>query len=45
MTAHPTSPIYDQLVEEQGDVLTETRKLAEQTQEQASQVLDWTADA
>ncbi|WP_181160285.1 MULTISPECIES: hypothetical protein [Streptomyces] len=37
----PGSPIYDQLVEEQGDVLNEARELAEQTRETADQVLDW----
>lgn len=36
---HP--PIYDRLVKERGDVLAETRQVAEQTQAQARQALDW----
>lgn len=38
---HP--PIYDRLVKERGDVLAETRKVAEQTRSQARQALDWSA--
>ncbi|MDQ0791557.1 hypothetical protein [Streptomyces sp. B1I3] len=38
---HP--PIYDRLVKERGDVLAETRKVAEQTQAQARQALDWSS--
>ncbi|MGW0563313.1 hypothetical protein ACWDZ4_22575 [Streptomyces sp. NPDC003016] len=36
-------PIYGQLVRERGDVLAETRKVAEQTRLQARQALDWSA--
>ncbi|NEB77428.1 hypothetical protein G3I40_19720 [Streptomyces sp. SID14478] len=36
---HP--PIYDQLVQEHGDLLTETRKAAEQAQAEAKRALDW----
>ncbi|MFD7781265.1 hypothetical protein [Streptomyces sp. NPDC059753] len=39
ISEHP--PIYERLVRERGDVLTETRKVAEQTQRQARQELDW----
>ncbi|MFI5998090.1 hypothetical protein ACIBAC_40300 [Streptomyces sp. NPDC051362] len=39
ISEHP--PIYDRLVKERGDVLAETRKVAEQTQAQARQALDW----
>ena len=38
---HP--PIYGRLVKERGDVLTETRKVAEQMLRQAQQALDWSA--
>lgn len=38
-TSHP--PIYQRLVRERGDVLTETRTVAEQTQHEARQALDW----
>jgi hypothetical protein len=41
ISEHP--PIYDRLVRERGDVLAETRKVAEQTQAQARQDLDWSA--
>ncbi|MET9514701.1 hypothetical protein [Streptomyces sp. NPDC002994] len=44
MIARPTSPgspIYDQLVMEHGDVLTEARKLADLTHQQADRVLTW----
>ncbi|MFF1520460.1 hypothetical protein [Streptomyces sp. NPDC058305] len=41
ISEHP--PIYDRLVKERGDVLAETRKVAEQTQAQARQALDWSA--
>ncbi|MEV3993726.1 hypothetical protein AB0J57_33035 [Streptomyces sp. NPDC049837] len=37
----PGSPIYDQLVEEHGDVLNEARRLAEQTHREAERVLAW----
>ncbi|MEV0113377.1 hypothetical protein AB0H77_09035 [Streptomyces sp. NPDC050844] len=36
---HP--PIYEDLIRERGDVLTETREVAEQAQRQARQALDW----
>ncbi|MDN3297902.1 hypothetical protein QWM81_28455 [Streptomyces ficellus] len=39
--AQPGSPIYDQLVQEHGDVLNEARKLAELTHRQADRVLHW----
>ncbi|MFF9867493.1 MULTISPECIES: hypothetical protein [unclassified Streptomyces] len=35
------SPIYDQLVEEHGDVLNEARKLADLTHRQADRMLRW----
>ncbi|MFD9404961.1 hypothetical protein ACFWA4_39865 [Streptomyces sp. NPDC060011] len=41
ISEHP--PIYDRLVKERGDVLAETRNVAEQTQAQARQALDWSA--
>ncbi|MBT2492848.1 hypothetical protein J7E96_30930 [Streptomyces sp. ISL-96] len=44
MIARPTSPgspIYDQLVMEHGDVLTEARRLADLTHQQADRVLTW----
>ncbi|MFE9534680.1 hypothetical protein [Streptomyces sp. NPDC006691] len=37
--SHP--PIYERLVRERGDVLAETRTVAEQTQHEARQALDW----
>ncbi|WP_198944068.1 hypothetical protein [Streptomyces sp. CB03234] len=37
----PGSPIYDQLVQEHGDVLNEARKLAERTHQEAERVLAW----
>lgn len=37
------SPIYDRLVRERGDVLAETREVAEQAQIQAKQALDWSS--
>ncbi|WP_175500022.1 MULTISPECIES: hypothetical protein [unclassified Streptomyces] len=41
-TAHGSgSPIYDQVVEELGDVLNEVRALAERTHEQADDALSW----
>lgn len=36
---HP--PIYDRLVRERGDVLAETRRVAEHTRAQVQQALDW----
>ncbi|MET9803877.1 hypothetical protein [Streptomyces sp. NPDC006368] len=38
---HPGSPIYDQLVEEHGDVLVEVRELADRTRRQADRLLHW----
>lgn len=35
------APIYASLVQEHGDVVTETRRLAEQAERQASEVLDF----
>jgi len=35
------SPIYSRLVKERGDVLTETRDVAERTQRQTREALDW----
>jgi hypothetical protein len=39
ISEHP--PIYDRLVKERGDVLAETRRVAEQAQLHAQQALDW----
>ncbi|MFJ8871670.1 hypothetical protein ACIRD6_38800 [Streptomyces sp. NPDC102473] len=39
ISEHP--PIYDRLVRERGDVLAETRKVAEEARAQAQQALDW----
>ncbi|MFE2373255.1 hypothetical protein [Streptomyces sp. NPDC059398] len=39
----PGSPIYDQLVQEQGDVLAEARKLAEEALQQADPKQYWEA--
>ncbi|MFF3313807.1 hypothetical protein [Streptomyces sp. NPDC002952] len=36
-------PIYESLVRERGDVLAETRKVAEQTRAHARRALDWSA--
>lgn len=45
MTSMPDSsdslPIYDGLIAQHGDVLSEAHKAAEATQEQADQALDW----
>ncbi|MFI5801353.1 hypothetical protein [Streptomyces sp. NPDC051561] len=35
------TPIYDLLVQELGDALTESRIAAQQTQDEAQQALDW----
>ncbi|MGW1373244.1 hypothetical protein ACWD6P_03060 [Streptomyces sp. NPDC002446] len=35
------TPIYEELVEEHGDILAETREAAERSQLKASQALDW----
>ncbi|MCZ1012501.1 hypothetical protein O1L68_43190 [Streptomyces lydicus] len=43
-TSTPTSsptPIYEELVEEHGDILAEAREAAERSQQTASQALDW----
>ncbi|MEV5279451.1 MULTISPECIES: hypothetical protein [unclassified Streptomyces] len=37
--SHP--PIYQRLVRERGDVVAETRTVAEQAQHEARQALDW----
>ncbi|WP_328320601.1 hypothetical protein [Streptomyces sp. NBC_00388] len=37
----PGSPIYDQLVQEQGDVLAEARKLAEEALQKADPAQYW----
>ncbi|WP_327258170.1 hypothetical protein [Streptomyces sp. NBC_01244] len=37
------SPIYNRLIQERGDVLAETRAVAEQVLRQAQQALDWSA--
>ncbi|NEE52898.1 hypothetical protein G3M55_50920, partial [Streptomyces sp. SID8455] len=39
----PNPPIYDQLVREQGDVLTETRRVADQARLEAQSALDWSS--
>ncbi|WP_202917935.1 hypothetical protein [Streptomyces taklimakanensis] len=38
-TDHP--PIYESLLEELGDVPTETREVAERIQREAKEALDW----
>ncbi|QGZ52686.1 hypothetical protein GPZ77_01420 [Streptomyces sp. QHH-9511] len=38
---HEQPPIYRGLVKERGDVLVEAREVAEQTERQARQALDW----
>ncbi|MEE1756628.1 hypothetical protein [Streptomyces sp. SP18CS02] len=43
--AAPGSPIYDQLVQEHGDVLGEARKLADLTHRQADRLLGPSTDA
>jgi hypothetical protein len=40
-----TSPIYDQLVDEHGDVLDEARRLAERTHREAERLLAWNLSA
>ena len=42
-STHPSShtPIYEELVEEQGDILAEARAAAEHSQLTASRALDW----
>ncbi|MEV3898474.1 hypothetical protein [Streptomyces anulatus] len=39
ISEHP--PIYGRLLRERGDVLAETREVAEQARAQARQALDW----
>lgn len=39
-TSSPT-PIYEELVEEHGDILAEAREAAERSQQTASRALDW----
>ncbi|MFC8915312.1 hypothetical protein ACGF5F_07530 [Streptomyces sp. NPDC047821] len=41
----PGSPIYDQLVEEHGDVLGEARRLADLTNREAERLLAWDVSA
>ncbi|MCT2588652.1 hypothetical protein LHJ74_01625 [Streptomyces sp. N2-109] len=38
---HRPSPIYDGLIDEHGDVLAETREVAQQALQEASAALDW----
>lgn len=41
-TASPSLvPIYDSLIEEHGDVVAESRRVAEETAREANQALDW----
>ncbi|MCF3172333.1 hypothetical protein IPZ61_03195 [Streptomyces sioyaensis] len=42
-STHPAShtPIYEELVEEHGDILAEARAAAEHSQLTASRALDW----
>jgi hypothetical protein len=35
------APIYDSLIEEHGDVVAESRRVAEETAREADQALDW----
>lgn len=37
---HP--PIYDRLVKERGDIVAETREVAEQMERHIRQAMDWT---
>ncbi|MEU6119105.1 hypothetical protein ABZ840_31770 [Streptomyces sp. NPDC047117] len=37
----PLTPIYDQLINEHGDVATEAREYAEKTEREANEVLDF----
>ncbi|MFC6066874.1 hypothetical protein [Streptomyces ochraceiscleroticus] len=37
----PLTPIYDQLINEQGDVATAAREHAEKTEREANEVLDF----
>ncbi|MER7399841.1 hypothetical protein ABT381_30515 [Streptomyces sp. NPDC000151] len=37
----PLTPIYDQLINEQGDVATEAREYAQKTEQEATEVLDF----
>jgi hypothetical protein len=37
----PESPIYESLIQEHGDVPTETRKAADATRQDAAVALDW----
>lgn len=39
----PLTPIYDQLITERGDVPTQARKTAEETQREADEALDFSA--
>ncbi|MCF6524846.1 hypothetical protein [Streptomyces sp. JJ36] len=37
----PQAPIYDSLIDEHGDVLSEVRKVAEELQQEADRALDF----
>ncbi|GGO97917.1 hypothetical protein [Wenjunlia tyrosinilytica] len=37
------APIYDDLIEERGDVLAEARRVAEQTQREMGRLLDFSS--
>jgi hypothetical protein len=37
----PEAPIYDSLIQERGDVLTDTRETAEAARQETAQALDW----
>ncbi|MCX2968639.1 MULTISPECIES: hypothetical protein [Streptomyces] len=37
----PEAPIYDSLIEEHGDILAESRKVAEETQREAREAIDF----
>lgn len=40
-TRHDHPPIYESLIEERGDVLAETREVAERIQRETREALDW----
>lgn len=40
-TENPEAPIYDSLIKEHGDVITEARNVAEETQREATERLDF----
>ncbi|OON82531.1 hypothetical protein [Streptomyces tsukubensis] len=45
MSSTTPTPIYQQLVDEQGDVLTDSRETAEQIRRQAERALSWHGQA